>query len=185
MSSNVEDLAGRLHAQLEAVEKSFRDIRVPDRERPITASQHPGGSPWSAKDHLAHVVQSEWGFFAIGRRLIAGDPDPVRISRRGNTPEERAEFVNGENQAQVRARLGQSFDELLDELQRVVEQRIQLLHGLSDDQLARPIPGSEWANRSWAAMLGNTRHAEAHVAIVQRGLAGADLVDMPDPTSPG
>jgi hypothetical protein len=173
MTLEVEDLAGRLHAQLRAVERSFRDIQVPDRQRPITASQHPGGSPWSAKDHLAHIVQSEWGFVAIGRRLLAGDPDPVGMSRRGSTPEERTEFVNRENQTQVHVRRRQSFDELLDELQKVVEQRIQLFHGLSDDQLAQPVPGSERSGLSWAALLGSARHAQAHLTTVQRALVDA------------
>lgn len=172
MTPAVEELAIRLRAQIGAVEKSFREIQAPDRQRPITASQHPGGSPWSATDHLAHVVQSEWDFLAIGRRLVAGDPDPVGLSRRGNTPNERTAFVNRENQAQIQSRRGQSFDELLDELRKVIEQRIQLLHGLNDDQLAWPIPGSQRANLQWAALLGNTRHAEAHLATVQHALAG-------------
>jgi hypothetical protein len=144
---------------------------APDRQRPITASEHPGGSPWSANDHLAHVVQSEWGFLAIGQRLVASDPDPVRLSRRGNTSEERAAFVNSENQDQVQARRGQSFDELLDELRNVSEQRVQHLYALSDEQLARPVPGSQRADLKWGALLGSTRHAQAHVEIVQRALA--------------
>jgi hypothetical protein len=169
-----EDLADRLHGQLNAVARSFGDFQTGDRDRPITASQHPLGTPWSAKDHLAHVVESERGFLDIGRRLVSGDPDPVGISHRGNAPDESAQFVNRENQAQVQARRGQSFEELLDEFQSVVEQRIQLLVGLSDEQLAKPVPGSEWAGRSWASLLGNARHAAEHLAIVQRALTEAN-----------
>jgi hypothetical protein len=153
-----------------AVQESFREIQTPDRQRPITASEHPGGSPWSANDHLAHVVQSEWGFLAIGKRLVASDPDPVRLSRRGSTPEERTAFVNSENQDQVQSRRGQGFEELLDELRNVSEQRIQLLNGLSDEQLARPVPGSQRADLQWAALLGSTRHAQAHVEIVHQAV---------------
>ena len=160
----------QLRSQMAAVQQSFRTLRASDRRRPITASECAGGSPWSASDHLAHVVQSEWGFLAIGQRLVANDPDPIRLSRRGNTPEERTAFVNRENQDQVETRRGQSFEELLDELRNVHEQRIQLLNGLSDDQLARPVPGSKRADLTWAALLGSTRHAEAHVEIVHRAL---------------
>jgi len=161
----------QLSAEIGAVEKWFREIEAPDRRRPITVSQHPGGSRWSATDHLAHLVQSEWGFLGIGQRLLAGDSDPVGLSRRGNTPEERTAFVDRENQAQVQSRRDQSFDELLDELRRVSEQRIQLLHGLRDDQLSRPVPGSQRDDLMWASLLGSTRHAEAHLAIVQSALA--------------
>jgi len=171
MTSGAEDLAIRLRAQMAAVEESFREIQALDRQRPITASQHPGGSPWSATDHLSHVVESEWGFVAIGQRLVVSDPDPVRLSSRGNTPEARTAFVNSENQAQVESRRGQSFEELLDELRNVCEQRIQLIFGLSDDQLAQSVPGSQQADLQWAALLGNTRHAAAHLVIVQSALA--------------
>jgi DinB superfamily len=173
MTPRAEELAIRLQAQTEAMERSFREIQGSDRQRPITASQDPRGSPWSATDHLAHVVQSEWGLLAIGQRLVANDPDPVRLARRGNTPEERTAFVNSENQAQVQSRRGHSFEELLDELGKVCEQRIQLLDGLSDDQLARPVPGSQQVDLLWAALLGSTRHAETHLEIVQRALAEA------------
>ena len=154
-----------------AVEESFRKIQSSDRQRPITASQHPGGSPWSATDHLAHVVESEWGFLAIGQRLVISDPDPVRLSSRGNTPEESTAFVNRENQAQVEFRRGQSFEELLNELRNACKQRMQLIYGLSDDQVAQSVPGSQQADLKWAALLGNARHAEAHLMIVQRALA--------------
>jgi hypothetical protein len=157
-----------------ALEKSFRDISGRDRRRSITPSQHPGGSPWSATDHLAHVVESEWGFLAIGRRLVAGDPDPTRISRRGNTPAERDSFVSSENQTQVESRRGQSFEILIEELRRVCEQRVQLLHGLTDDQLARPVTGAQRAEVRWAALLGSTRHAQAHLEMVQQSLAAID-----------
>jgi hypothetical protein len=103
--------------------------------------------------------------------LVANDPDPVRLSLRGNTPEERTAFVNRENQDQVQSYRGQSFEELLDELRNVRELRIQLLNGLSDEQLARPVAGSQQADLQWAALLGSTRHAEAHVEIVQQALA--------------
>ncbi|MFI5283596.1 MAG: DinB family protein [Candidatus Dormibacterales bacterium] len=171
MNHRAEELAALLRATMEAVEVSFREIRPPDRERPITDSQHQGGSPWSATDHLAHVVQSEWGFLAIGQRLVADDDDPVRLSRRGNTSEERTTYVNSENQAQVESRRGQSLEDLLEELREVCAQRIQLLRGLSNDQLARLVPGSQRPDLQWAELLGTTRHADAHVKMVQSALA--------------
>jgi hypothetical protein len=173
MTHGAEELLMRLRFRMEAVAESFRTVRASDRARPITMSEHPGGSPWSANDHLAHIVQSEWGFLAIGQRLVANDPDPVRLARRGNTLEERSTFVNRENQEQVQSRRGQTFDELLDELRNVTERRIELIAGLSDEQLARLVPGSHLAPQTWAALIGNTRHAEAHLEIVQRALAEA------------
>jgi hypothetical protein len=171
MDHQAEELAARLRATIGALEESFREIHVADRQRPITDSQHPGGSPWSATDHLAHIVQSELGFLAIGQRLVAGDPDPVRLSRRGNTPEDRTAYVNSENQAQVLSRRGQSLAELLEELREVCEQRVHLLQGLSDEQLAQLVPGSQPADRKWDDLLGSTHHAEAHVKMVKTALA--------------
>lgn len=171
MSLRAEELVVRLQTALGVVDESFREIKTPDRQRPITNSQLPGGSTWSATDHLAHVVQSEWGFLAIGQRLVASDPDPVRLSRRGNTPEERAAYVNRENQAQVQSRRGQGFEELLEELRNVRELRIQLIQELTDEQLAQLVSGSQRADLQWAELLGSTRHAEAHLEIVQRALA--------------
>jgi DinB superfamily len=171
MNHRAEELAVRLRATMGRVEASFCEIRPLDRQRPITDSQHPGSSPWSATDHLAHVVQSEWGFLAIGQRLVAGDHDPVRLSRRGNTPEERTAYVNSENQAQVESRRGQSLDDLLGELREVCEQRIQLLSGLSDDQLARLVPNSQRADLQWAELLGSTGRADAHAKMVRIALA--------------
>jgi hypothetical protein len=102
---------------------------------------------------------------------VASDPDPVRLSRRGNSLEERTAHVNSENQDQVLARRGQSFDDLLSELRNVNEQRIQLLNALGDEHLARLVLGSHQADLQWGALLGSTRHAQAHVEIVQRALA--------------
>ena len=171
MDIGAEELAARLVATIRAVEESFLAIQADARKRPITDSKHPGGSPWTATDHLAHIVQSEWGFLAIGQRLVAGDPDPVRLSRRGNTPEERTAYVNSENQAQVLSRRSQSLAELLEELREVCELRVQLLQGLRDEQLAQLVPGSQPADRKWDDLLGSTRHAESHVEIVKKALA--------------
>jgi hypothetical protein len=164
------ELGARLRLQLESVETVFQKIPQKDRQRPITPSEYPGGSAWTAADHLAHMVESEWGFLAIGKRLVAGDPDPVRLSRRGTTPDERSAFVNRENQEQVESRRGQSYDDLLSELRTVREQRIGLVERLDDAQMARSVPGAPRADLAWGALLGSTRHAEAHLEMVQRAL---------------
>jgi hypothetical protein len=170
MSSQAVELGARLRLQLESVEAAFRTIPQQDRQRPITPSEYPGGSAWTAADHLAHMVESEWGFLAIGKRLVAGDPDPVRLSRRGTTSDERSAFVNKENQERVESRRGQSYDDLLTELRTVREHRIQLVEGLDDEQLARSVPGAPRADLAWGALLGGTRHADAHLEMVQRAL---------------
>jgi len=171
MTLRSDELAIQLQTEMLAVLEMFREIQSRDRQRPLTPSEHPGGSPWSATDHLAHVVESELSFLAIGRRLIVADPDPTRISLRGHTPAERDAFVNRENHAQVESRRGQSFEDLVEELRGVCEQRVQLLKGLSDEQLARPVPGAQRADVRWAALLGSTHHAGAHLAMVRRALA--------------
>jgi hypothetical protein len=46
----------------------FQGLSPEDLERPATASDVPGGAPWRAKDHLAHLVKNERNIQELLRR---------------------------------------------------------------------------------------------------------------------
>ena len=55
----------------------FHGLSPDDLERPATASDLPGAAPWRAKDHLAHLAQSERNIQRLLRRVLAGEPPDV------------------------------------------------------------------------------------------------------------
>jgi hypothetical protein len=168
-----EQIARHLLAQREDLERFFVSLAATEWERPLTASEQPDGTDWSAGDHLARVVESEWGFLHIRQRVVAGDPNPLRLARRGNTPEERSAFLNRENQQQVEQRRGQDRDQLLEELRRVRAERSALVINLSDQELSRPVPGWPAPDPAAANILASTRHSQAHGELVRNALAAS------------
>jgi len=50
----------------------FQGLSPHDLERPATASDVPGEAPWRAKDHFAHLVNSERAIQHLLRRARAG-----------------------------------------------------------------------------------------------------------------
>lgn len=141
-------------------------------DRPLTPSEHPGGRAWSAKDHLSHLVQREFDFLPIARRVINREPDPVRLGHRGATPAERAAFVNRENQTVVDERRGESFGELLAQFSALRGELVTLVAALSDAELQGQVelaPGRELP--AGDLLSSSHRHATAHVDMVARALS--------------
>src|SRR5437667_6633664 len=57
----------------------FQGLSPQDLERPATASEVPGEAPWHAKDHFAHLVESERAIQRLLRRTLAGDTRDVLL----------------------------------------------------------------------------------------------------------
>src|SRR5690349_5934201 len=57
----------------------FQGLSPEDLERPATASAVPGAAPWRAKDHLAHLVNSERNIQRLLRQALAGEPRDVLL----------------------------------------------------------------------------------------------------------
>src|SRR5215472_4850004 len=55
----------------------FHGLSPEDLERPATANDLPGAAPWRAKDHLAHLAQSERNNQRLLRRVLADEPPDV------------------------------------------------------------------------------------------------------------
>jgi len=51
----------------------FQGLSLEDLERPATASDVPGTAPWRAKDHLAHLAQSERNIQRLLRGILVGE----------------------------------------------------------------------------------------------------------------
>jgi hypothetical protein len=57
----------------------FQGLSPQDLERPATASEVPGAAPWRAKDHLAHLVNSERPIQRLLRRTLEGSTRDVLL----------------------------------------------------------------------------------------------------------
>jgi hypothetical protein len=111
-------LVAKLQSGVDEVVAFFDRIESAELARPLTTSQHPGGRHWSARHHLAHLVQRELDFLPIAHRVIAQEADPVRLAKRGATAAERVASVNRENQEVIELRATEPVKRLLAELVR-------------------------------------------------------------------
>jgi hypothetical protein len=122
---------------------------------PITPSEHPGGRPWTPKDHLAHLVARELDFLEIARRVAAREPNPLRLEHRGSTSQERAAYVHRENQVNVEERGKFALADLLEELLDLRSQLVSITV-----ELGQHVPAH--------ALLGSSdRHAQAHIQLLR------------------
>lgn len=55
----------------------FQGLSPQDMERPAMVSDVPGAAPWSAKDHLAHLVYNERNIQHLLRHALEGSPRDV------------------------------------------------------------------------------------------------------------
>jgi hypothetical protein len=161
-------LVETLESSLREVVEFFQRFDASELDEPVTASEHPGGRPWSPKDHLAHLVQREMDFLPIARRIVER-ADPLRLGHRGETPAERTAYVNRENQAAVDRRQGQTLSDLLESLVGARMELVSIVGALADDHLERSITlGPERVVVAADLFATTTRHAKAHVAMLDK-----------------
>lgn len=164
-------VAAELQAGGEEVVDFFTSLDPVAAHLPVTASGHPGGRPWSPKDHLAHLVQREFDFLPIARRVIAQESYPVRLEHRGSTAQERTEFVNRENQAAIEDRKHATFADLLAEFVALRSELASLVQGLSSDDLTRDVAVTAGRYVAAGVLLGSSDlHAKAHLQTLRGGL---------------
>lgn len=168
----MEEVVATLRAQRAEVEAYFLEIPAGAVGTPCTESEHPGGAPWSPKDHLAHLVVRERDFGDLLERAARGETD--LLGDRGDTPAERDAFVNRENQREVDARRGVALEALLSEFGTARERTCALL-----GMLARSVPpaislapGNEVPLSDLAGGSGN--HARLHLDLLRRALGSAN-----------
>jgi hypothetical protein len=166
----------------------FHGLSTEDLERPATASGVPGAAPWRAKDHFAHLVQSERSIQHLLRRTLAGETRDVLLRLQypagmplpgtlgdlsALTPEEEGRLemaVASVNQTYVNAHHDDSLERLAADFLAARRDTVDLLHQFTDEQLAAPVPtviGEQAAGDLFAGRVG---HATEHIAEIEEGL---------------
>ena len=165
----------------------FQGLSPHDLERPATANGVPGAAPWRAKDHLAHLAQSERNIQQLLRRTLAGDPRDVLLrlqypasmplpSTLGDwdalTPEEQEQLeraVAGVNQTFLNAHQDDTLESLAAEYRAARRELLDLLGQFTDEQLAAPVPTVVGERAAGDLFAGTAAHAGQHIALIQDG----------------
>jgi len=165
----------------------FHGLSPHDLERPATANGVPGAAPWRAKDHLAHLVQSERNGQHLLRRILAGETPDVLLRLQypagmpmpgilGNldalTPEEleRLELaIASINQTYLNAHHDDSLELLVAEFLAARQDTVDLLHQFTDEQLAAPVPTVVGDQAAGDFFAGRAGHAAEHMSSVEEG----------------
>lgn len=165
----------------------FQGLSLEDLERPATASDVPGAAPWSARDHLAHLVKSERNIQQLLRRTLAGEtrdgllrlqypqamPLPGILGDLSElTPQEEERLgmaVANVNQAYVDAHHDDGLEMLSADYLEARQDTLDLLQQFTDDQLAAPVPtviGDQIVGDLFAGRAG---HAAEHMSWIEEG----------------
>ncbi len=166
----------------------FHGLSPHDLERPATASDLPGAGSWCAKDHLAHLVQSERNIQRLLRRRHAREPPNVILRSQypagmplpgtlgdlsALTPEEEERLglaIAQLNQTTVNAHHDDSLETLVAEYLAARQDTVDLLHQFTDEQLASSIPSVVGEATAGDIFAGRAGHAAEHITSVEDGL---------------
>jgi hypothetical protein len=166
----------------------FHGLSPQDLERPATASDVPGATPWCAKDHFAHLVQNERNIQRLLRRALAGEPRdaflrsqyPAEMPLPGTLgdwdaltleEQERLELaVANINQTVVNARHDDTLELLVAEFLAARQDTLDLLSQFTDEQLAASVPTVVGDGAASDIFAGRAGHATEHMTSVEEGL---------------
>jgi hypothetical protein len=165
-------IAGKLAKERAALLAHYQGLSDAELTGPCTDSEHDGGRPWAAKDHLAHIANIERTFQGIIERTLAGERAPVGIGGKGASIEELMATVHRMNEAHVDANRSTPLDGLLADIAAARADSLALLDRVSDEDLARPVPGAPWADGTIGGVLITLGyHDQQHMTWVTEGLA--------------
>ncbi len=150
-----------------------------DVMKPATKSEGDPSKMWSAKDHLAHLIGIERWFNAMIRRHLDGDANPVGLRQddKGNerTMDQIMANVHRMNELWVEEHRAKPLTHIIAIGQQMRSETLELLAGLSDDQLLEKLPGAPWADGTIGGVLGaNADHGRMHWKWVKEGWGGGD-----------
>ena len=166
----------------------FHGLSPDDLERPATASDLPGAAPWRAKDHLAHLAQSERNIQRLLRRVLAGEPPDVILRLQypegmplpgilgdlsALTPEEEERLglaIANINQATVNAHQDDTLEMLVADFLAARQELLDLLQQFTDAQLASSTPMVTGERAVGDVFAGKAGHATEHITLVEEGL---------------
>jgi DinB family protein len=165
----------------------FQGLSPEDLERPATASEVPGGAPWRAKDHFAHLVKSERNIQRLLRRTLAGDARDALLRLQypagmempgilGNldalTPEEHERLgmaVASVNQTYVNEHHDDSLEKVAADYLAARQETLDLLQQFTDDQLAGLVPTVVGDQTAGDLFAGRAGHAAQHMTWIEEG----------------
>jgi len=162
----------------------FHGLSPQDLERPATASEVPGAAPWRAKDHFAHLVQSERHIQRLLRRTLAGDTRDVLLRSQypagmempgilgALSPQEEERLgmaVASVNQTDVNAHHDDSLQMRASDFLAVRQETVDLLHQFTDEQLAALVPTVIGEQSVGDLFAGRAGHAAMHMTWIEEG----------------
>jgi DinB family protein len=186
MSTRAEILATLAASQTQVL-AFFQGLSPHDLERPATASDLPGAVPWRAKDHFAHLAQSERNIQHVLRRILAGEPRDVLLrlqypegmplpSILGDlsalTPEELERLglaIASVNQAYVNTHHDDTLETLAADYQATRQELLDLLQQFTDEQLATAVPMVTGERAIGDVFAGKAGHAAEHIRSIEDG----------------
>ena len=170
MPKTKAEIIERLNRERATLVERYRALTPDELVAPCTESEAPDGTPWSAKDHLAHLLRIEEAFLAMAKRTLGGEVAPVRFS--GTSREEAIAGVHRDNERHVSSLRDRSLDDLLGDLDVARQATLAFLADATDEHLATPIPGAPWGDGTiGGVLLTNAYHERGHLAWVDEGLA--------------
>ena len=187
MPTRAEILATLAASQAQVI-AFFQGLSLEDLERPATASDVSAAAPWRAKDHLAHLAQSERNGQRLLRRILTGEPPDVilRLQYPEGMPlpsvlgdlsaltpeeEERLELaVASINQATVDAHHDDTLEMLIADYLAARQNTLHLLRQFTDEQLAAAVPTVVGDQAAGGFFAGRAGHATEHMTSVEEGL---------------
>jgi DinB family protein len=165
----------------------FHGLSPHDLERSATASDLPGAAAWCAKDHLAHLAQSERNIQHVLRRILAGEPPDVILRSQypagmplpgtlgdlsALTPAEEERLglaIASINQTYVNAHRDDSLELLVADYLAARQDLLELLHQFTDEQLATLVPMVTGKRTVGDVFAGKAGHATEHVTVIEEG----------------
>ena len=165
----------------------FQGLSPEDLERPATASEVPGETPWRAKDHFAHLVQSERTIQHLLRRTLAGETRDVLLRLQylegmempgilgdlsALTPEEEERLgmaIASVNQDCVNAHHDDSLEMRASDFLAARQETVDLLQQFTDDQLAAPMPTVVGDQAAGDLFAGRAEDAATHMTWIEEG----------------
>lgn len=161
--------------------ETFAAMSPEEFTRPATHSGNNPSRMWSARDHLLHLVGPEGAVMEAIRRQIAGDafPYPLLVEANGSQrpPDAFMADINAINDAWLDEHRDSTFDEIVSLGQRQRAETLELLAGLSDEELQQPLRNMPWS--SMVSTIGelftlNAHHARGHHQQVLNGWAALE-----------
>jgi hypothetical protein len=170
---NRDEIIAKLDQERDHLIEHYRSLGPEQLVGPCTESEVDGATPWSPKDHLAHLAMIERAFQGMITRALDGTSNPVGFDLSNGRDAVIARVHKG-NQDNVEAHRDDELDALIADLNEARTETRRLLDSLTDDQLILPVPGAPWNDGTVGGVLiTNAYHERQHWAWVEAGLAAA------------